>query len=145
MILREAPKHPEVMIAQDDSTSSFDIDELELRVWTSLQDFCANTRFSPPPSVMCLFPPNAKNTWSLKNNVQAASRTTTPILSPPDEYPSKRRQRRFSFSVSAFLEGTELGTDLRQMWLETPSTYSRLRSILDRLENLNQSLLGEFQ
>lgn len=112
-ILREPPIHPEVVKA---STKHLNLDELEERLWVALEDLCTKTHFRLPPEVLSLLPPDCSG-WS--------GPKPPSFLSP--NYPTWRRQRRLSFAASAFLESTELGAGMRQIWLETPSTRSRLR------------------
>uniref|UniRef100_A0A7S4RYY7 Uncharacterized protein n=1 Tax=Ditylum brightwellii TaxID=49249 RepID=A0A7S4RYY7_9STRA len=79
-------------------------------------------------------------------------------------YPSVRRQLRLSYLVPALLEKLErFGSGgirrrrnrddddegmvhrQRQMWLEVPSVQLRLKAVLERLEALNDEMMGEFQ
>jgi hypothetical protein len=66
-----------------------------------------------------------------------------------ERYPSLRRQRRLSYTAAAFLENTELGINLRQNLLNTPSTQGRLSAVLERFECLNVAIsnrmMGEYQ
>lgn len=89
-------------------------DDLEDMLWTALVDFSRATKIVLPKEVLCLLPPNRD--WP------------TPVERLSPEYPSHRRQRRLSFCASALLENTNIGADLRQVWLETPGTKARLRS-----------------
>jgi hypothetical protein len=92
------------------------MDDLENLLWTALVDFCTATKIVLPMEVLCLLPPS-RDTRDWPTHVEFR-------LSP--EYPSHRRQRRMSFSASAFLERTNVGADLGQVWLETPGTKARL-------------------
>ena len=108
-ILRDPPSRPELTRKR----KSLSLDELEDHLWTALDDFCRASRYSLPLEVLCLIPPNRE--WP------------KPVQHLSANYPSERRQRRLSFAASAFLERTVVGADLRQAWLETPSTKARLR------------------
>jgi hypothetical protein len=92
------------------------MDDLENLLWTALVDFSRTTKIVLPMEVWCLLPPS-RDTRDWPTHVER--------LSP--EYPSHRRQRRLSFCASYFLENTNVGADLRQVWLETPGTKARLR------------------
>lgn len=93
--------------------SDLSVDEIEDQLWTALEDFSRASRIVLPDAVLCLLPPD--RSWP------------TSVERVSSEYPSQRRQRRLSFAASAFIEQTRVGADMRQVWLETPGTKSRLR------------------
>jgi hypothetical protein len=72
-------------------------------------------------------------------DIQPAKR---PVLS---KYPAYRCQHRLSYALPAILESTNLGADMMQTWLNTPSTRAPLATVLGRLEHINDTLLGSSQ
>jgi Lon protease-like protein len=128
-ILQSPPAHPEV----SNSRRSLPLDELEQKLWDAMEDFCSSTRIELPPHLICLLPPG--RLWRRLS----CHRSLSPI------YPRARRQQRLSFAAPALLEGTQVGRDLKQAWLETPSTHERMTSVLELFEVLNDQRIGRFE
>jgi hypothetical protein len=132
-ILRNPPSIPGAETRQTQSTQA-----LETLLWLALEEFCQLTDFQLPDEVLCLMPPNM-DYLDMKPPKQHLS----------ERYPSLRRQRRLSYTAAAFLENTELGINLRQNLLNTPSTQGRLSAVLERFECLNVAIsnrmMGEYQ
>ena len=113
-----------------------DIDALEKLLWLALEDCCRNYQFTLPPEVLCLMPPDM--------DYLAIEASQHPLS---DKYPARRRQRRLSFSVPGLIENTPVGSAIvtRQLLLNAPGTRSRLLAVLERLEYLNNAVLGQFE
>lgn len=109
-----------------------DCDTLETLLWLALDDFCRAAQFKLPEEVSCLLP-------SEMDYLDITPRTT---LSP--KYPRIRRQRRLSYLAPALIENLDVGKDLRQVWLNTPSTKARLKAALEIFDYLNGKIMGEF-
>ncbi|KAL3799695.1 hypothetical protein ACHAWO_002879 [Cyclotella atomus] len=109
-----------------------DCDTLETLLWLALNDFCRAAQFKLPEEVSCLLP----------SEIDYLDITPMTTLSP--KYPKIRRQLRLSYLAPALIENLEAGKDLRQVWLNTPSTNARLRGALERFDYLNGQLMGEF-
>lgn len=106
-------------------------DALETLLWLTLDDFCRATGFVIPEEVLCLMPPSIDYLDMPSPEKRISSK-----------YPAIRRQRRLSYLAPAFIESLNLGKDMRQIWLNTPSTKARLLGVLQRYEFLNNQLLG---
>jgi Lon protease-like protein len=117
-----------------DEPKTADLDVLETLLWLAVESLCHNTGFLVPEEVRCLLPPHMDYL-----DIQPAKRPVSP------KYPAYRRQRRLSYALPAILESTNLGADMRQTWLNTPSTRARLAAVLGRLEHINDTLLGSSQ
>lgn len=107
-------------------------DTLETLLWLALDDFCKFARFKMPEEVACLRPPEMDYL------------DITPETTLSDQYPKLRRQRRLSYLAPALIENLDAGKDMRQIWLNTPSTKARLAGVLERFDQLNTELMGEF-
>ena len=61
-------------------------------------------------------------------------------------YPAQRRQRRLSYSAMHLLEKTaDKANRLRPQLLKAPSTKERLRLVLEKFDEHEESRWGEFQ
>ena len=112
-----------------------DCDTLETLLWLALDDFCRAARFTLPEEVACLVP-------SEMDYLDISSRASV-TLSP--KYPKKRRQQRLSYLAPALIENLDVGKEMRQLWLNTPSTKLRLAGVLERFDHLNNELMGQFE
>jgi hypothetical protein len=111
-------------------------DQLEQRLWNAMEDYCIATKRNLSDHILCLLPRG--RSW-----MHVADVWYRRVCS--SRYPSHRRQRRLSFSAAYLLESTSLGRDMRQVWLETPTTKARLADLVSRLEQLNEKYVGDFQ
>ena len=112
-------------------------DELEAQLWNALEDYCTAKGIQLPDPVLALLPPG--RSWLRVPHVWyrrvAAGR-----------YPAQRRQARLSYAAAYFLEQTDVGKGMRQIWLETPTTNARLADLCDRFDIVNADLhVGDFQ
>lgn len=113
---------------------SMDLNTIETLLWLALDDFCQSTGFVLPEEILCLMPPDLDYL----------------DMDPPKQrlsakYPALRRQQRLSYVAPAILENLEIGAGMRQAWLNTPSTKSRLAAVLERFELIVGGLMGKFQ
>ena len=130
-ILWDAPHVPNVIVRRSDT---LDCDTLETLLWLALDDFCRATGFTLPPEILCLLP----------REMDYLEIQTDKYLS--SNYPKIRRQRRLSYLAPALIENLELPMKgMRQVWLNTPSTASRLLGTLERYEYLNNKMMGQFE
>ena len=109
--------------------------DLEAQLWNALEDYCGATGLKLPDEVLCLLPKG--RSWNRVPDIWYRRVCA--------KYPNQRRQARLSYAAAAFLESTEMGKDLRQLWLETPTTNARLADLLDRFDMLNADLIEDFQ
>jgi hypothetical protein len=109
-------------------------DSLETLLWLALDDFCRASGFVLPEEVSCLMPPEMDYLDIIPKR----------LLSP--EYPKIRRQSRLSYLAPALIENLNvgMGKEMRQVWLNTPSTRARLLGTLERYDHLNNELMGQF-
>jgi Lon protease-like protein len=113
-----------------------DLDALETLLWLELEGCCRNYKFTIPDEVLCLMPP------------QMDYLDMEPAKHPLSaKYPAKRRQRRLSYAAPALIENTNIGSAIptRQILLNAPGTRARLAAVLERLELLNNAVLGQFE
>jgi len=118
------------------SDTSTDCNVLETLLWIEVDDFCRMQSFRLPQEIVQLMPPNL----------------TSLDLDPPDvplseKYPAKRRQQRLSYHLPLIMEATPYGANMRQAWLNTPTTAARLRALLERFQAMNgkqATSVGEF-
>lgn len=130
-VLCNPPTHPDM----DDRHANASLDDLEILLWIALEDFCRSTcrpGYIPAEQLLHLRPPGLASAFPETRR-------------PSPHYPVQRRQRRLSFAAAAMLEGTKIGAELRQVWLETPTTKARLNAVLGRFEVANRMMMGEFQ
>jgi Lon protease-like protein len=127
-------RNPASLLQTTSSVVTQDVTAVETLLWLALDDFCRSKNFALPEEILCLMPPDMD---------YLAMDPPQQRLSP--KYPALRRQRRLSYAAPALIEATILGADMRQVWLNTPSTTARLRAVLERFQILNDSILGEFQ
>lgn len=113
-----------------------DCDALETLIWLAIDDFCRAASFALPEEVACLIPPEM-------DYLDLTIPSTTVALSP--QYPKMRRQRRLSYLAPALIENLDVGKDMRQVWLNTPSTRARLVGVLERFDHLNNEIMGQFE
>ncbi|KAL7470472.1 hypothetical protein ACHAXS_010714 [Conticribra weissflogii] len=143
-ILWNPPPVSKVVIRRIDDTT--DCDALETLLWLAIDDFCRATKFVLPDELRCLVPPEMDYldiTAAPPSSSMSSSSSSPPSLSPM--YPKIRRQRRLSYLAPALIENLEIGKDMRQIWLNTPSTRARLLGVLERFDYLNNQLMGQFE
>jgi hypothetical protein len=109
-----------------------DCDVLETLLWLALDDFCRASGFVLPEEVACLLPPEM-------DYIDIKPETTL-----SQKYPKIRRQQRLSYLAPALIENLDVGKELRQVWLNTPSIKARLAGALERFDCLNNELMGEY-
>jgi len=132
-VIRRPPSYYKTATPPKENLSN---DELEQQLWNALEDYCGATGTKIHPDIACLLPPDRSLPAYATPNTKQLSR----------DYPDYRRQRRFSFAASALLESiTPKDLQLRQVWLETPSTQERFFSVLQWFDLVNAQILGEFQ
>jgi len=122
---------------QSENRRTTDIDVLETLLWLALDDFCRNTGFILPEEILCLLPLGLDYL-----------EMDSPKSRLSYKYPARRRQRRLSYLAPVLLENFEIGAEMRQNWLNTPSTQARLGAVLERYELINHSMMpqiGEFE
>lgn len=134
-ILKDPLSHPFVELPRAGMSN----DDLENYLWNAMEDFCNAKGVQISSEVLCLLPPG--RSWLPDNDIDGG--VSRRRVSP--DYPKERRQTRLSFAAAAIVEMTELGTDMRQVWLETPSTNARLADLLERFDVMNDHVVGEFQ
>jgi Lon protease-like protein len=115
----------------DDDSSTV----LETLLWLELDDFCRAQSFRLPKEVLQLMPPNLVETLDLHPPAQFLS----------SKYPIHRRQQRLSYHIPALIEQTRYGANMRQVWLNTPTTAARLRAVLQRFQAINEANMGQFE
>jgi Lon protease-like protein len=126
-------QYPLSLTAVSDATKSCTV--LETLLWLELDDFCRTQAFQLPAEILILMPPTLADTLDMDSPEQR--------LSP--KYPASRRQQRLSYHVPALIEQTQYGANMRQTWLNTPSTAARLRAVLERFQAINENLMGQFE
>ena len=126
-------QYPLSLTATSDATK--DCTVLETLLWLELDDFCRVQQFKLPAEVLHLMPPALADTLDMDPPEQH--------LSP--KYPASRRQQRLSYHVPALIEQTLYGANMRQTWLNTPTTAARLRAVLERFQAINENLVGQFE
>eukprot|EP00568_Trieres_chinensis_P012036 CAMPEP_0183296108 /NCGR_PEP_ID=MMETSP0160_2-20130417/3806_1 /TAXON_ID=2839 ORGANISM="Odontella Sinensis, Strain Grunow 1884" /NCGR_SAMPLE_ID=MMETSP0160_2 /ASSEMBLY_ACC=CAM_ASM_000250 /LENGTH=456 /DNA_ID=CAMNT_0025457687 /DNA_START=44 /DNA_END=1414 /DNA_ORIENTATION=+ len=109
-------------------------DALETLLWLALDDFCRCTGFVLPEGILCLMPPELDYL-----DMEPPQRRLSP------KYPPLRRQQRLSYLAPALLENINIGAGMRQTWLNTPSTRTRLAAVLERYELINSNMMGQYQ
>ena len=122
---------------------NIDLNGLETMIWLQLEELIQKTGFILPNEILTLQPPHMMDYLELNVPVRESSSSTIPSSKPTilsSKYPAYRRQKRLSYALPGLLEGTEFGTNMRQVYLNTPSTKARLEAILQRLERLNASM-----
>ena len=112
-----------------------DCSVLETLLWIELDDFCKVQQFQLPDEILQLMPPNLAETLDMKPPTRKLSQ----------DYPASRRQTRLSYHIPALIEQTIYGANMRQAWLNTPTTAARLRAVLERFQAINEGLVGQFQ
>lgn len=113
-------------------------DELEAQLWNALEDYCTAKGIQLPDPVLALLPPG--RSWFRVPHVWYRR------VADAGRYPAQRRQARLSYAAAYFLEQTDVGRGMRQMWLETPTTNARLADLCERFDIVNADLhIGEFQ
>jgi hypothetical protein len=122
------------LLPDSNGPKTADLDVLETLLWLAVESLCQNTGFLVPEEVRCLVPPHMNYL-----DIQPAKRPVSP------KYPEYCRQCRLSYALPAILESTNLGANMMQTWLNTPSTRARLATVLGRLEHINDTLLGSSQ
>jgi Lon protease-like protein len=133
-ILKDPWTHPRVALPRTGMSN----DDLETFIWNAIGDFCGAKRVEIPLEILCLLPPG--RSWLLPEESEASLKNRV-----SSGYPAARRQARLSYAAGALVEMTELGLDMRQVWLESPSTNARLADLLERFEIINEITLGKFQ
>ena len=113
-----------------------DCDTLETLLWLAIDDFCRAARFTLPEEVACLIP---REMDYLDITIPSAT------VELSQQYPKLRRQRRLSYLAPALIENLDVGKDMRQVWLNTPSTKARLVGVLERFDHLNNEIMGQFE
>ena len=108
---------------------------LETLLWLELDDFCRVQQFTLPPEVLQLMPPNLADTLDMD----------APEAFLSEQYPVHRRQQRLSYHIPALIEQTSYGKNMRQAWLNTPTTAARLRAVLQRFQAFNEAHMGQFE
>jgi Lon protease-like protein len=131
LVLRNPPPLPGVTRRETQDPNA-----LETLLWLALEDFCRNYQFVLPEEVLCLMP----STMDYLDMEPAKH----PVS---DKYPAKRRQRRLSYAVPALIENTNVGAAIptRQILLNAPGTRARLAAVLERIEKMNNAVLGQFE
>ena len=145
-ILNEPPTHPEVLTPRANLT----LRELEYELWLAINDFLITSRSPVSPVILGLLPPSVNFpshfvVESIAADLGTLDSVEHDFVAVPATYPEIRRQQRLSYSAAQLLEQTDYGKDLRQRLLETPSTQSRLRLVLERFDMLHSATWGEFQ
>lgn len=132
LVLRDPAPVPGVARRQTD-----DIDALEKLLWLALEDCCRNYKFTLPEEVSCLMPVDMMDYLDIPPPKHPVS----------EKYSARKRQKRLSYAVPALIENTNIGSAIptRQILLNSPGTRSRLVAILERLELLNNAVLGQFE
>ena len=108
---------------------------LETLLWLELDDFCRVQQFTLPDEVLQLMPPNLADTLDMD----------APPAFLSIKYPVHRRQQRLSYHIPALIEQTSYGKNMRQAWLNTPTTAARLRAVLQRFQAINEAHMGQFE
>lgn len=108
---------------------------LETLLWLELDDFCRVQQFTLPDEVLQLMPPNLADTLDMD----------APPAFLSIKYPVHRRQQRLSYHIPALIEQTSYGKNMRQAWLNTPTTAARLRAVLQRFQVINEAHMGQFE
>lgn len=112
-------------------------DQLEAQLWNALEDYCCAKGIRLPDQVLCLLPQG--RSWMRVPDVWYRRVSNS-------HYPACRRQTRLSFAVAYWLERTGRDKEnLRQAWLETPTTKARLIDLIERLALANDEPLLDFQ
>mmetsp|Transcript_10546 Transcript_10546/g.23369 ORF Transcript_10546/g.23369 Transcript_10546/m.23369 type:complete len:517 (-) Transcript_10546:60-1610(-) len=129
----DPPPVPQVITRRSQDT--LDCDTLETLLWLALDDFCRAAGFELPEEVRCLLPPEMDYLDIEQMDTSLSS-----------NYPKIRRQRRLSYLAPALIENVENPMkDMRQVWLNTPSTAARLAGALERYEYLNNKMMGQYE
>ncbi|CAB9498058.1 expressed unknown protein [Seminavis robusta] len=115
-------------------------DDLERLVWQNLQDLCRAARYKLPLEIARLKPPGMED-------VLPTEQPQTIEHSVSTKYPKARRQWRLSFHVASQLENisSEGVMELRHKMLMTPSTRYRLAALVERLQDINNTYMGQFE
>ncbi len=112
-------------------------DQLEAQLWNALEDYCCAKGIRLPDQVLCLLPQG--RSWMRVPDVWYRRVSNS-------HYPACRRQTRLSYAVAYWLERTGRNKEnLRQAWLETPTTKARLIDLIERLAMANDEPLLDFQ
>ena len=131
---------------------NIDLNGLETMIWLELEELIHKTGFQLPSEILILQPPQMADYLELdfsSADVATEYSATTSLPQLSKKYPAYRRQRRLSYVLPGILEGTEVdgpdktSNDMRQIYLNIPSTKGRLEAILQRLELLNASIMAE--
>jgi ATP-dependent protease La (LON) substrate-binding domain len=114
-------------VAVPDSLCELSLDELEIRLWSALKDFCVATNTTIPPVLLSLLPQGL--TWPtgfflqdaanyIHDNQPDSSRDQSDTDNNGDGcvrlspfYPALRRQRRLSFAAAQLLERASVARD----------------------------------
>lgn len=151
-ILQVPPADPDYIYYRQPTMTT---DELEYQLWLAVNHFLVVTKKPVSPILLSLLPPKSRDIPGYWPDTFCLDRIATSIgeteldhdyvpISP--DYPSHRRQRRFSFSAAYLLErDTESAQALRSTLLSIPSTKIRLRVVLEKFHQWQtEQEWGEF-
>ena len=141
-------------------------DELEHKLWMTLNHYLKETKTPVSPILLGLLPPApmvngtevtansnlVEQEWPkeftlypIVQELQQYQNYTHDFVRVSSAYPAHRRQRRLSYSALHLLEKTaDKANKLRPQLLKTPSTRERLRLVLEKFDEWQESKWGEF-
>jgi Lon protease-like protein len=139
---------PEFTQRQDLTTG-----QLEYELWLAINNFLITTRMPVSPIFLGLLPPQPEQDWpasfvlpQIVADLCELDSLDHDFVQVSADYPAHRRQRRLSFSAAHLLETNgDVAQELRPLLLATPSTKQRLRMVLERLDQWQQTKWGKFQ